>query len=617
MLRSRIDFTKYHKLIEYGIKYRRTIALMLASGAILTALQVEIPILIGNAVGIILSSKSVIDSIALISLEIIGLSAASAIFQFSLGYGGQYLGQKVIYDMRNKLFVSIQGQSFSFHDKNQTGQLMARATGDVEAVRRFVAFGFPQILGQMLLMIGVVIAFWFVNVQFAIIVTLILPILLYIGWRFSQTQSPFWRKARINYGNINTVLQENITGMRIVRAFSAEGEEKKKFNAVNAEYRDDLIGAAKIRAFYTPLLTLLISLLLASLYLAAGFQTLPVSANTAVIAAQVTSAAFLVGLLLGPVRFLGQLILIFQNGMAGFDRVLEITDASVEIVDRPGAKDLESEQTKGHIVFENVRFGYGKDREILKGVNLEIKPGEIVAFLGASGSGKTTLANLVPRFYDVTSGRVLLDGQDVRDIKLKSLRANIGIVSQDIFLFSATVRANISYGKWNTPLNQVINAARIERADEFVERFSEKYETLVGERGITLSGGQKQRIAIARTIITDPKILILDDSLSSVDVETEYAIQDALKTVVEGRTTIMITQRLSTLRLATRIVVFDDGRIVEQGNHEKLLALNGTYSNLYYSQLAPQEKLERAIRKEEEATLAPASRASTPKVNYQ
>jgi ABC-type multidrug transport system fused ATPase/permease subunit len=617
VLRNKIDFTKYHKLIGYGTKYKRTIVLMLASGAILTALQVEIPILIGNAVGIILSSNNVANSVVLISLEIIGLSAASAVFQFSLGYGGQYLGQKVIYDMRNKLFLAIQGQSFSFHDKNQTGQLMARATGDVEAVRRFVAFGFPQILGQVLLMIGVVIAFWFVNVEFAVIVTLLLPLLLYIGWRFSQTQAPFWRKARLNYGNINTALQENITGMRIVRAFSAEDKEKAKFNKVNKEYRDELVGAAKIRAFYTPLLTVMISLLLASLYLAAGFQTLPVSASTAVIAAKIASAAFLVGLLLGPVRFLGQLILIFQNGMAGFERVLEITDASVEIVDRPGAIDLESDKVRGHIVFENVRFGYGKDREILKGVNLEIRPGDIVAFLGASGSGKTTLANLVPRFYDVTAGRVLIDGQDVRDVKLKSLRANIGIVSQDIFLFSATVRSNISYGKWNTPLNEVVTAAKIAKADDFVERLPEKYETLVGERGITLSGGQKQRIAIARTIITDPKILVLDDSLSSVDVETEYAIQDALKTVVEGRTTIMITQRLSTLRLATRIVVFDDGRIVEEGTHEQLLALNGTYSNLYYSQLAPQEKLEQLHEEEGEATVALTSRSTSQKGSYQ
>lgn len=591
VLKNRIQFEKYRKLADYCLKYRRTIVIMLASGVALTGLQVAIPLLIGNAVTIILASKNAIHGVLMISLEIIGLSAASAVFQYSLGYGGQYLGQKVIYDMRNKLFIAIQGQSFSFHDKNQTGQLMARATGDVEAVRRFLAFGSAQILGQVLLMIGVTIAFWFLNVELAAIVTVILPIVIYIAWRFSQTQAPFWRKARINYGNINSVLQENITGMKIVRAFSAEEKEIQKFDAVNTEYRDDLIGAAKVRSFYTPLLTLVISLTLAALYFSAGTQSLALSSNTVLIAGEITSAAFLIGLLLGPVRFLGQLILIFQNGMAGFERVLQITDASVEIVDRSDAVDLKAEEIKGEITFENVRFGYGQDREILKGIDFRIEPGEIVAFLGASGSGKTTLANLVPRFYDVTSGRVLIDRKDVREIKLKSLRSNIGIVSQDIFLFSASVRANISYGKWNTPLERVIEAAKIARADEFVDRFPEKYETLVGERGITLSGGQKQRIAIARTIITDPRILILDDSLSSVDVETEFAIQDALKTVVQGRTTVMITQRLSTLRLATRIVVFDNGKIVEQGKHDELLARNGSYARLYYSQLAPQEKL--------------------------
>jgi ABC-type multidrug transport system fused ATPase/permease subunit len=589
--KNKIQIEKYLKLGEYLRKYKRTIALMLVSGVALTGLQVAIPILIGNAVTVILVSRNASESILVISLEIIGLSAASAIFQFSLGYGGQYLGQKVIYDMRNKLFVAIQGQSFSFHDRNQTGQLMARATGDVEAVRRFLAFGTAQILGQVLLMIGVLVAFWLLNLEFALIVTLILPLLVYIAWRFSQTQAPFWRQARINYGNINAVLQENITGMRIVRAFSAEKREIRKFNAVNTEYRDDLLGAARIRAFYTPLLTLILSLILAALYFAAGAQSLSLSSNTILIAGQITTAAFLIGLLAGPVRFLGQLILIFQNGMAGFERVLEITEASVEIVDTPGAIDLSAEDIRGEIKFEDVRFGYGKNQEILKGINLEINPGEIVAFLGASGSGKTTLANLVPRFYDVTSGRVLIDGIDVRDIKLKSLRSNVGIVSQDIFLFSASIRANISYGRWNTPLEEVINAAKIANVDEFVDRLSQKYETLVGERGITLSGGQKQRIAIARTIITDPRILILDDSLSSVDVETEYAIQDALRVVVQGRTTIMITQRLSTLRLANRIVVFEDGKIVEDGTHDELLSLNGTYSRLYYSQLAPQEEL--------------------------
>ncbi|MDG7000934.1 MAG: ABC transporter ATP-binding protein [Nitrososphaerota archaeon] len=589
MLIDRIQFDKYKKLASYGKKYKRTISLMLACGALLTVLQVAIPFLIGRAVTIILGSGNPTQQVLVISLEIVGLSAASSLFQFGLGYGGQYLGQRVIYDMRNRIFAAIQGQSFSFHDKNQTGQLMARATGDVEAVRRFLAFGSAQLLGQVLLMAGVLIGLWLLNIELALIVTLALPILIYVSWRFSQTQAPFWKRARLNYGNINTVLQENITGMKIVRAFSAEQKEIDKFNKVNTEYRDDIIGASRIRALYTPLLTLIITLTLASLYLVAGAESHFVpSLNSAELAGTITSAAFLVGLLQGPVRFLGQLILIFQNGMAGFERIVEITDASVEVVDRPSAMDLNREEIKGNIAFQGVRFGYGKGNEILKGVDLEIKPGEIVAFLGATGSGKTTLANLVPRFYDVTEGQVLIDGKDVREIKLKSLRSNIGIVSQDIFLFSATVRANISYGKWKTPLEQVVKAARIANVDEFVEKLPEKYETLVGERGITLSGGQKQRIAIARTLITDPKILILDDSLSSVDVETEYSIQDALKTVVANRTTIMITQRLSTLRLATRIVVFQDGKIVEQGTHDKLLLENGVYSKLYYSQLSPQ-----------------------------
>lgn len=576
---------------------------MLISGLVLTGLQVIIPFLIGDAVDVIATSRS-LGAVLVISLEIVGLSALSAIFQFGLGYGGQYLGQKMIYDMRNKIFVSIQGQSFSFHDKNQTGQLMARATGDVEAMRRFLAFGLPQLLGQVLLMLGVAVGMYFLNLQFALIVTLMLPLLVYISWRFSQTQAPFWQKARFNYGEINSVLQENITGMRIVRAFSAEKQETAKFQEKNIEYRNDIVGAAKIRAFYTPLLNLLVALVLGAIYFSGGFQVLGHPADGVIIAPIVVSGAFLVALLQGPVRFLGQLILIFQNGMAGFARVLEITDANVEVKDRPNAIELNRENLKGSITFENVRFGYGSNNEILRGINLEVKPNEIVAFIGATGSGKTTVANLVPRFYDVTSGRVLIDGIDVRDVKLRSLRQNIGIVSQDIFLFSATIKENISYGKRDTSESEIIRAAKISNVDEFVDKFPDGYETLVGERGVTLSGGQKQRIAIARTLVTNPKILIMDDSLSNVDVETEYAIQDALRVVVQGRTTIIITQRLSTLRLVDKIVVFENGKIAEQGTHDELLKNNGTYSRLYYSQLAPQRDVESGI-------IAPAQPEST------
>ncbi len=371
----------------------------------------------------------------------------------------------------------------------------------------------------------------------------------------------------------------------MVRSFSAEEREISKFDVQNERYRDDIVNAARVRSFYSPLLVIIVNIDTLLLYLVLGQGIV----NGSIELGLLVSVAGLVALLVGPVRFLGQLILFIQNGMAGFDRILEITESQIEIIDRSRATTLDKKDVRGEIRFEDVTFGYqGRGGQVLKGIDLQIHPGERVAFLGASGSGKTTAANLVPRFYDVSSGRVLLVGMVVRDVKLESLRAQIGIVSQDIFLFSATIRENIAYGKADATLEEVKEAARVAHADEFIERYPEKYDTVVGERGITLSGGQKQRVAIARTILTDPKVLILDDSLSSVDVETEFAIQDALQAVVAKRTTIIITQRLSTLHLADRIVVFDQGRIVEDGTHSELLQLGGVYAKLYHAQLAPQ-----------------------------
>ena len=561
---------------------------MIASASILMLLRVIVPFLTGDVVLVLTTTESM-QAIEIIAIEIVLISGASAVFQFALGYGGQYLGQKIIYDMRNDLFTTIQGQSFSFHDRNQTGQLMARATADVEAVRRFLSFGSAQLFGNILLSIFVVVSSFFVGWVYGVILSFVLPLLLYISWKYGQAQRPFWRKAREDYGAINTVLQENITGMKIVRSFTAEDSEITKFKGKNAAYRDELIGSSVVRALYSPLLTLVVSFALGAIYILGGVEVSLFGLSANLTAAHIVTEGSLISLLVGPILFLGQLILLAQNGMAGFERILEITEASVEIKDKPGAEDLDRETVRGEIVFENVSFTYGKGRWILEGVNVAIKPGEIVALLGATGSGKTTFANLIPRFYEASDGRVLLDGRDVRDLTLKSLRSNIGIVSQDIFLFSATIRENICYGRNDATDEMVREASKVAKVDEFVERFPDRYETVVGERGITLSGGQKQRIAIARTIITDPRVLILDDSLSSVDVGTEFAIQDALKAVVEGRTTLIITQRLSTLRLAKRIIVFDHGKIAEEGTHESLLSLNSLYSRLYFSQLAPQE----------------------------
>ncbi|MDG6994602.1 MAG: ABC transporter ATP-binding protein [Nitrososphaerota archaeon] len=578
-----MQFDRYTKLASYAKKYKALVSVMVVSVVVLTILRVYVPILLGDAVTEIVARNSAL-TILTISLEIIGISALSSVFQFALGYGGQVLGQKIVYDIRNEIFVSIQNQSFSFHDKNETGQLMARATGDVEAVRRLLAFGSSQILGNIFIMGGVLVSIFILNIEAGLVVALVFPIVFYVAWRYSQSQAPHWRLARRHYGDINSALQQNISGLKIVRAFSAEQVEVNKFEKSNVEYRDDLINAASIRAFYTPLLTLIVTIAVGVVYLVLGNQVLGGAEQIGTLFA----AATLIALLAGPVRFLGQLILFIQNGMVGFDRIAEILESNVEIKDAPDAKTLEPSKVVGNIRFEGVKFGYRKDRLILKGIDLEIKPGERIALLGSTGSGKTTLANLVPRFYDSTEGAVLIDGLNVKEVALKSLRSNIGIVSQDIFLFSATIEDNIAYGKSDATIEEVTAAARVACADEFIERFQERYDTLVGERGVTLSGGQKQRIAIARTIITNPKILILDDSLSSVDVETEYAIQEGLRAVVANRTTIIITQRLSTLSLADRIVVFDKGRIVEQGRHEELLALNGFYTRLYNAQFAPQ-----------------------------
>jgi ABC-type multidrug transport system fused ATPase/permease subunit len=573
---------KYLRLLSLAKKHWPIAAVMLVCVTALTGLRVLVPFLTGDAVNDIVARSSV-SSVALIAAEIVGVSAVSAAFGFGLSYGGQALGQKLVYDIRNVIFTSIQGQSFSFHDRNETGQLMSRATGDVEAVRRFVAFGLGQLLSNAFLVGGVVVSLFYLDPRLAAIVAAVFPLILIVSWRFSGSQGPFWRLTRRNYGAMNAVLQQNVMGARVVRSFTAEDAEVARFASANQAYRDGIVGSSAVRAFYTPLLSLVISLDVAALYFFGGQEVIAGTVSLG----ELIAAANLLALLAAPSRFLGQLILIAQNGMAGFERILEVVDAEKEVKDAPDAEPIGAVQ--GRVTFEGVRFGYGKGMEVLKGVDLEIAPGEAVAFVGASGSGKTTMANLVPRFYDVTAGAVKIDGKDVRKVTLRSLRGAVGLVSQDIFLFSATIRENVCYGRPDASQEEVERVCRVARADEFIERLPERYETRVGERGVTLSGGQKQRLAIARTLLTDPRILILDDSLSSVDAGTESAIAEALKEVVKGRTTIIITQRLSTLRLAHRIVVFEGGRVVEQGTHADLLALNGVYARLYDSQYAPQE----------------------------
>jgi len=392
-------------------------------------------------------------------------------------------------------------------------------------------------------------------------------------------------------GAFASVLQENIVGARVVRAFVHEREELEKFNLSNKIVRVDSLEANRLSSFNQPFMVFLLNVATAIILLYGGYL---------VIHHHLTLGGLVAFLeyrqnLAAPVRTVGFLLNQWSRASASSQRIFEILDAESEVTDRPGA--IELPPIEGHVRFEHVSFGYSEDRLILKDIDIDARPGELIALLGPSGSGKSTITALLPRFYDVTEGRITVDGHDIRDVTVASLRRNVGIVLQDPFLFSATIHDNIAYGFPDASREHVIAVAKAARLHDFIETLPDGYETWVGERGVTLSGGQRQRVAIARTLLLDPKILILDDSTSSVDMETEYLIQQALAALMRGRTTFVIAQRLRTIRHADQIIVLKDGEIVERGRHEELLELDGAYREIYDLELREQEELGRALQR--------------------
>jgi len=519
------------------------------------------------------------------------------VFAFLQTYWGEKNSQAVAYDLRNDLYAKIQNLSFAYHDKNQTGQLMVRATDDVEKVRLFIGQGLLQLVGAVILLTGTIIILFSSNVSLAWTSMPILPIAMVTFIVFASLAQPMFTKVQQKLSYLNTVLQENLAGIKVIKAFTREKQQQNKFRAAADDTMEQSIKVSRLFTFMFPFVFMIANLGQAAILYVGGKQII---AGTLSIGAWQEFSLYLLYLFF-PIAQFGFIITQMGQAAASAERIFEILDAKSDITDKSGAMTLP--QVQGNVKFENVTFRYfGGGEPVLSNVTFEAKAGQSIALLGATGSGKTSIINLLPRFYDPTEGRITIDDFDLRDITLDSLRSQIGIVLQETTLFSGTIRENIAFGKPEATLEEIQAAAKAAAAHDFIMTFPEGYDSHVGERGQTLSGGQKQRVAIARALLLNPRILILDDSTSSVDLNTEAQIQTALDTLMKGRTSFVIAQRISTVINADKILVLEKGKVVAQGQHAQLMEEEPIYAEIYNSQLLP-ESAHQTLEAAQEVTL--------------
>jgi len=517
----------------------------------------------------------IVAGIALVAFAIL-----NGVFAFLQAYWAEKNSQAIAFDMRNDLFAKIQRLSFSYHDRNQTGQLMIRATDDVEKLRLFLGQGLIQLASALVMLVGTLIIIFATNAQLALVTLWILPVALVLFGIFSNVTRPMFTKVQQKLSNLNATLQENLAGIKVIKSFTREKSEETKFNGQADILMKQNIAIARVFTFMFPMVFLIANLGQATTLYFGGKQII---LGTLTLGLWEEFSLYLIYLFL-PIAQLGFIINQFSQASASATRIFEILDTRNEVTDKPGAVQLPAVQ--GQIRFENVTFRYFSGGEpVLNNVSFETMPGQTVALLGATGSGKTTIINLLPRFYDPTEGRITIDGHDLLDVTIESLRAQIGIVLQETTLFTGTIRENIAFGKPGAKPDEIEAAARAAAAHDFIMEFPDGYETHVGERGTTLSGGQKQRVAIARALLLNPHILILDDSTSSVDLTTEAQIQEALDTLMKGRTSFVIAQRISTVMNADLILVLDKGQVVASGKHKQLMEESEIYAEIYNSQL--------------------------------
>lgn len=573
------------RLVVFVKRHWITLLLAFISMIAMTAFQLVVPKLLGSAIDTAVSAGER-TTLVIYAIAIVVVAALRGAAGFGNRYFGEVFSQKMSYEIRNAIYDKLQRLSFSYYDKRQTGEIMSRGTVDVEAVRMFFANGMTTMLQMIFMIVGVSVIMITMNWQLALITLAFMP---FIAWRanvISTILQPIWLKIQEIIAEMGATLQESLMGIRIVKAFNRQKEESRKFGDRANTLYDRQISVARVRAINIPIMNVLIGLPVAIILWYGGRQIIDGNLTLG----DVSAFIIYLGMLSMPVRRVGFIATMLSRTVSAGQRIVEIFDTESAVQEKPGAIQLED--VKGAVTFENVTFSYDSTGNILEDINFSVEPGQTVALLGGSGSGKSTISSLLSRFYDVKSGRILIDGIDIRDVTLSSLRNNVVAAQQDIFLFSDTIKNNIAYGDVDATTEQIETVAKAARLHDFVASLPDGYDTWVGERGFTLSGGERQRLAIARTLLLNPKVLILDDSTSSVDAQTEHLIRQALDKLIQGRTTFIITHRLPIIKNADLILMLKDGKIIERGKHSELMALKGIYYTTYQAQLVAEKGLE-------------------------
>ena len=572
----------YLRVLKFVQPYWRRLLVAMVCMGVVSAITAAFALLTKNVLDDIFINKDRF-MLTVLPLAIMGLGVVKGAFTFVQGYLMNYVGQRVVANIRERLYSHLQTLSLSFFDRTPTGVLMSRITNDVNSIQGAVSNAVTGMVKDVFTAVGLIGVVFYRDWQLALVAILVFPLAVYPFVQFSRKLRKISKRTLETMAYISTFLQETIFGHRIVKAFNMEAYENRRFKDANERYFKYLMKRVKIRALSNPIMEWLAYIGIGSFVWIGGYRVISGAMTVGDFFSFLTAMA----LLYDPMRGLSKVNLLIQEGIVAASRVFAILDLKPEVTDSPDAQVLPSFSRK--IEYRNVSFRYA-DEMILKRINFTVKPGEKVALVGSSGAGKTTLVNLLPRFYDVTKGKILIDGMDIRHATLKSLRGQIGVVSQQTLLFNDTVRNNIAYGRPDIPEEEVIKAATMADAHAFIVKLPQRYDTVIGEQGVRLSGGQRQRISIARALLKNAPILILDEATSSLDTESEREVQGALDRLMEKRTVLVIAHRLSTVRNVDRILVLSEGRIVEEGVHKELMAIGGEYKKLYELQFQDEDR---------------------------